>query len=504
MRMSWMVSIIMFIASGNPANELLDFIDTGTYWKSKQVVLSVETMIDELGAEGPVENIDELIRQLGADDYQTRESAHRKLVAAGSAALPQLKKATGSDDLEVATRAKKIIDSLTSGGGDVSVRRLMAIRTLGELKDARAVPALKKLLKSERPFEADYAQLAIANIQNKPLKQDGPTAEELRKDIWLLPGNCGLVAHMRTTRGTPLVISEVLKTLPPEMKTKDMEQAAGKLTEVLVSFAEMTGNMRLDAVTLGVADDIGNNTGFVVVIARGRYDRDAVLAVIRKEMGPNSRYFSVINVDGEEIISLERGQMNLILDRGERLILVVGDIRRGENPLEKLPLAAVVKALKTGNGGLKDNREMVRLINSTRPEGELMAVMKVSPAYHEGPFEAPFLAAFDTMVLTTTGVTAGTEWKLVARSRDVEAINKTVGEFNDAKAKALVQMKQAPKEVLMMMEPYVKILEDLKVEQKETTVTLTTTSEDQTSGSFLLLLSFRARHVRVEVAPGEF
>ncbi len=501
MRMSWMVSIIMFIASGNPANELLDFIDTGTYWKSKQVVLSVETMIDELGAEGPVENIDELIRQLGADDYQTRESAHRKLVAAGSAALPQLKKATGSDDLEVATRAKKIIDSLTSGGGDVSVRRLMAIRTLGELKDARAVPALKKLLKSERPFEADYAQLAIANIQNKPLKQDGPTAEELRKDIWLLPGNCGLVAHMRTTRGTPLVISEVLKTLPPEMKTKDMEQAAGKLTEVLVSFAEMTGNMRLDAVTFGLSDNIGNKTGFGIVIGRGRYDRDAVLGALKKAAGND---ISIVKVDGQEVVSLARGQMNLILDRGERLIMVVGDIRRGENPLEKLPLAAVVKALKTGNGGLKDNREMVRLINSTRPEGELMAVMKVSPAYHEGPFEAPFLAAFDTMVLTTTGVTAGTEWKLVARSRDVEAINKTVGEFNDAKAKALVQMKQAPKEVLMMMEPYVKILEDLKVEQKETTVTLTTTSEDQTSGSFLLLLSFRARHVRVEVAPGEF
>ncbi|HUU59694.1 MAG TPA: HEAT repeat domain-containing protein, partial [Phycisphaerae bacterium] len=49
-----------------------------------------------------------LIRQLSDDRWKVREEATRKLTAMGPAAVPALRKAMGSDDLEVSTRARMI------------------------------------------------------------------------------------------------------------------------------------------------------------------------------------------------------------------------------------------------------------------------------------------------------------------------------------------------------------------------------------------------------------
>jgi len=247
----------------------------------------------------------------------------------------------------------------------------------------------------------------------------------------------------------------------------------------------MTGNLRVDALTRGLSDDIGDDTGFVVVIARGRYDRDAMLAAIKGATGPDPDDFSLVNVDGQEIISLRFGGLNLILDRGERLILVNGPVPGDENPLEKLPLAAIVRTLKTGQGGLKRNREMARLINSTRPDCELMAVMKVSPAYHE----AEFVAAFDTIVLTTTGVTAGTELKLVASIKDAEAATKALTDFNQGRQGLLEDVKEAPPMMKEIIAPLARMIRELKIENDQKTVTLTVTTQSKALIKIVPLMS---------------
>ena len=49
-----------------------------------------------------------LVQQLGADKFALRETAQRQLVALGEPALPLVREATESDDLEVRKRAKDI------------------------------------------------------------------------------------------------------------------------------------------------------------------------------------------------------------------------------------------------------------------------------------------------------------------------------------------------------------------------------------------------------------
>jgi hypothetical protein len=55
-------------------------------------------------------DVKELIRRLGDDHWKVREEATRRLAELGEAALPALRKAMDSDDLEVSLRAKMIYD----------------------------------------------------------------------------------------------------------------------------------------------------------------------------------------------------------------------------------------------------------------------------------------------------------------------------------------------------------------------------------------------------------
>lgn len=58
------------------------------------------------------ERIDRLIRDLGSDDFETREKATAELKKIGKPAVPALRKAAESDDAEVKLRAKKLLEDI--------------------------------------------------------------------------------------------------------------------------------------------------------------------------------------------------------------------------------------------------------------------------------------------------------------------------------------------------------------------------------------------------------
>src|SRR4051812_1355960 len=101
--------IFTMLLGGGSGNELLDIIPTDAYWKAKEVEVTATNILIELNS-------------IKADDT-SKASA---------------------------------------------VRRLMAIRTLGELKSADAVPSLKSQLESKEMFIAAYAQRALNAIEGKP------------------------------------------------------------------------------------------------------------------------------------------------------------------------------------------------------------------------------------------------------------------------------------------------------------------------------------------------
>ena len=62
--------------------------------------------------EAPGARIEKLVKQLGSDEYQEREDASRKLKEIGRPAIPALKKALKSEDLEVRLRAESILKEI--------------------------------------------------------------------------------------------------------------------------------------------------------------------------------------------------------------------------------------------------------------------------------------------------------------------------------------------------------------------------------------------------------
>jgi HEAT repeat protein len=61
------------------------------------------------------ERITGLIRQLGDDDYGTRQGAQAALIQIGLPALVELRRAESNPDLEVRSRAIRIVQTITSG-----------------------------------------------------------------------------------------------------------------------------------------------------------------------------------------------------------------------------------------------------------------------------------------------------------------------------------------------------------------------------------------------------
>ena len=64
------------------------------------------------------DRIEQLIAQLGDDEWQQRQSAHDRLADLGVAAKPHLEKAVKHDDLEIVYRAEQLLDRLGTGKKD--------------------------------------------------------------------------------------------------------------------------------------------------------------------------------------------------------------------------------------------------------------------------------------------------------------------------------------------------------------------------------------------------
>src|SRR6185436_10204223 len=91
-----------------------------------------------LGELKPVDAVDvsKFIKTLGDGKFGEREDASKQILKRGLAAIPQLEKAADDPDPEVANRVNGLIRQIKLGAKANSVRQLMAIRTLGEMKKA--------------------------------------------------------------------------------------------------------------------------------------------------------------------------------------------------------------------------------------------------------------------------------------------------------------------------------------------------------------------------------
>jgi len=363
-------------------NDLLDLISTEEYWQREGLVVTPEVMLAQLAEEAP-KNVDALIKQLGADSFEAREEATRRLQAMGPQIAPQIERAAKVPDAEVASRARQILKRLGSQQREGNTRKLMAIHTLGELRHRPALEKLAKLSAGDDAILARFAKRAVAKIEGRPPASNRPPLEELDADLALLPAGCGLVFQV-AGQIPAMPIESVVEELGKGLSEDQVAMSTDRMHDALFDLLSRTGNFRLDAVTCGLSSKIGPREGFVVFVARGRYDRNALRAALSQ---PPLR---VREEDGVFIASPEP-EFQILMPSDRRLVFVGGP--------EGLPVDDMLTKLAAGTKQepkLEQSAEMTKLVRSLdRQRLAGWAVVEMSEMYRQAPVFKPvrFLVA---------------------------------------------------------------------------------------------------------------
>jgi hypothetical protein len=483
------IALFMMLLSGG-ANDLLDFVSTDYYWKNKGVPhVTAQQLIDELkpAAAGP--DVAKLVVTLASDSFEEREKAAAAILKHGPAVIPQLEAAAATPDLEVANRAKVLIQQLRVSSKGAAVRQLMAIRTLGEMKKAEALPALKALTGSKEMFVADYAQAAVAMIEGKPLPPRVTSKDAMKNDLSLLPANIGLVGQLSVLAppgARRISFDEVLKQLPPT-PGENREQMVQQMQQSILSVADRIGNVRIEGLTFAVSDDIDDLKGFVAVIARGQFDAKAV-AIHMRNLVKNADA-----VEGVEVFTPEKNTA-FAFPTDDRAMLVVGP------KAEHLPVKALLASIRDNKGALLTNADVAKLIAGVDTSAPLWAVCKVNDKYRE----AEVIKAFDSITLVTKQTKDSVEIRINGTGSNPaavqEAVNQLTSGLNEARQHVPQMAQQMP-----MLKPVADFLTSAKCQADGNDASFTAAvpgSGNALMAAPLFMFGFRAHEVPVN-PPGQ-
>ena len=493
---------VALMAAGGGGNELLDFCESKFYWEQQGITPQVETLTEmvaptQIAAEDEAPpDVSDLIQQLGAAEYKKREAAASKLLLMGERIKPQLEQATEADDVEIALRAKEIIAKLSGEREAWDARRLMAIRTLGEKKSQEALPALRQLLNSDKPFEAEYARRAIAMIEGKDYTSPQVSAAQLASDLALLPKRCGVVGQVRKGVLPAMSMDKLFADLGPMMGgmggAPGPEQMRREMTKEVAKLVGRIGNVRIDSLTIGVRDDVSDEDDYwVMFVVRGAFDIDAVIRAM--DQSPRR---PMLEVEGTKIYQPETDVAVAPLS-SSRIVIMFGE---QEDMLAAL-LGKRVKAAKAAADGAADaqaltaNAAMTKLIETVdRKTSDLWVVSKISESYRQ----APVIQDFDTLVLTSRKNESG-EVLIHAHGEgsDAEKVKAVVDMMNNQIAEGIKQMEQ----MAQMMPPaktMVETLKSIKLESDGTKATGSMKLQSNPAGMMMMPMMFM---MSIEPAP---
>lgn len=373
-----MFSLFFGLFAGG-SNELLDFVPTNDFWKARGITISVEHLKTD-----------------------TR-------IAPGNS------KAQG-------------------------IRKLMAIRTLGERKEASALPTLKELLTSREMFVADYAARAIAQIENRPGPAASITPEKLVAESSLLPGRCTIVGQSRFSHTSTLQIGTMIQKAPAEAR-KELGAGLELLELSSLRLADQIGNFRVDSVTIGVSDVVDEKNGFAVAIAAGEYDSRAAIAALRK-LG-----VAALVIDGVEVFNPD--ERIAICFTSDRRAIMVASMAAEKSPLKEV--LAATRSEKLRPHPLLGDPAFAAFISSINQETTCWAICKVSDSYRA----APLLGVIDTIELLSQREKNGVSLRLNGSGKNADAVKAAVEQFK----KQFEDSKQSLTEMTRQL-PSMKLLND--------------------------------------------
>ncbi|HET6442421.1 MAG TPA: hypothetical protein VFH53_08595 [Phycisphaerae bacterium] len=217
--------VLMLVSAAGGARENVPAADVGAA-ESRQTI-----PIDRL--------IERLVADLAAERYDIREQATESLRRIGRPALAALERAAESDDPEVRTRAREVLEDVRLGitpdwPSEMILlarhydqlpdqERQQALYRMGQMLGVRAVPFLVQRLASENPNEA---RAAISGLQN--IRDD----EAAREVIALIPEpktvfQTQALAWARARTGAPAEALRLLVTGAPDDSLRNQAIEAG-------------------------------------------------------------------------------------------------------------------------------------------------------------------------------------------------------------------------------------------------------------------------------------
>lgn len=410
-------SFILMIALSNGGGELLQLADTQAYWNARGIQPTAAYLLPIIATDaGPADDkrIAKLIEQLGADTFAQREEAASQLIRIGEPARPALTLAQSHDDPEIQTRAEQILQELKGDDHTAQINRLMAIRTLGELKSTDALPHLEKLAASTTPFESLYASRAIALIKGQALAAPVLDHATLESDLALLPESCNVVGQFKSS-GSDLITLDTLLTqgfLPPGTDTSAMKTQA---TSQIVQLATALGNLSIDAATFGISGKANSPEFFVTAILRGQCDPDAIIASFKQRPSRNQ-----VTTDGDLRILKPERELAIIFVNDRLVIFVAGD-------QVDSALSTMTTAIKSNKGGFAANKTLKALADRVdRKAHNAWLATQLDESYRQ----ADFLKPIDQVTFWIHRDPAKTTFHLHAQGSDPAALASTVQEIN--------------------------------------------------------------------------
>jgi len=459
------LSMMMFpilVLSGGQA-DLLDMINTDLYWETAGQKPTTANLIALLKPQ-EVTDAGELIAQLGSDDFDVREQATQSLINLGPGVLPQVRKALDSEDAEVRMRAQRVIDALSGKSGDRPVRRLMAIRTLGEQQARDALPVLKGIAAGDELFEAEYAKRAIAQIEGDEYAFEPVAQKVLDGDLWSMPKDTGHVIQARMLPGAAIDLDALIKQQVDMMKAVGMggmDAAAVKrqMHEGLMKAVEQIGNVRIDAATVAVAHDIGPRSGWVIFRVRGVCDPKLIMAMLKRESRRDAE-----TIGGIEVVRPE-GDVRLgFLSPTEMLFVAAPEDDISEKRMAELIKVATGKA----RGGLADNKTMVKLLEDVDRTKQAWAVGRINDevrSLHK------LFEPLDSYSAETALKDGSLKYVVKVHGKDADKVKVSAATFmglvTTAKLMLTAQTEQMP-----FVTRYIEVLNGLKMESSNGTATL--------------------------------
>jgi hypothetical protein len=447
--------ILMFLLGGS--NDLLDYVPTYAYWQIKQVHVTLVGMTAEL-EQPAAPDVTALIDDLSNADPQVRAAAGLKLTDIGWKIVPQLWAAVDNGDPETSNQARRLIARIDVTSKPSLVRRLMAIRTLGELKQPAALATLKPLLDSKEQFEADYAAAAIAQIERRPNRRPTLALAKRAADAWAMPHDCASVLQIVARSGHPVDLS-ILAQQCAGMMGEPPARFMDECNHCVIETVEEVGNIRLNAVTIGCSPDV-DASGYVVVVFHCIYDHQALAAQLQQQR------IRVRAINGMDVYQTD-ASISMLMPDDNRLIAIYGPDfpnKIGMDRWEEI-VAAVIKEKNT----LHSSTDLAPLLTSIDMTQPVWGIAKMTPSYKQ---QAADLDSFDTIRLSSTISGDVLRLKMDFTGNDVNGARSMAADFNNGVSQLLGETHDALL-VYPCLLPVFKFVESLHADTNAGNATIT-------------------------------